>query len=726
MLKSARTHIFRLIVLSSLIGNAVFAQDVAPKKEKKSSKKDSEVKKEEPAPPVLGEIFKPTIGLGVGNLAFFGDLYTKHFQSPTVSRFAYELNISQPLNSCLQLNFYVMFGKLGANERIGTTRNENFESTIRLGGVQLSYDFSNFFKKKGGIRPYVLTGVEGFEFLTKTDLKDKYGNTYYYWSDGSIKNMAQGSPGSANAINLVRDYTYESDVRELNKDGFGKYQERSWAIPVGAGFTTDIGDHIKFRCGATMHLAFTDYIDGISSKSVGTRKGTSTNDKFMMMSASIHYDLGFGKKDKAFENVEPGHFDGVDYLAIDKGDEDADGVLDFDDMCHGTPAGVSVDAKGCPFDDDKDWIPNHRDDELQTAVGVLVNGKGVGVTDQMAQEWHDIFYDTTGGLRFAKIVNLDTVGKENKKNLDPSRQNKILTVELARYKGGIPSDEMAYLLSIGDVKSFTAGDETVVYAAGEYKDVRVAVQRKNEFVSEGLKSARVGYFKGENYFSLTEQEVNKEVELAAKKYGNGNSAGSGIAKGQVVYRVKLGAYKNKLSQSMFKNVGEVIEMKTEDGFYRYASGIHKTMSDAAHNRAELVLEGYGDAFITAYKNGKRIPLSEAGATYDDKNYKEDITETHTAASAIDGSLVSFKIQIGVLKKSNDGAFEERIKELKGVSKQATGKDLIRYMVGDYKDYNDAVKFKAGLAQQGFPDAFVIAMFKGEVISIQEALEILLK
>jgi hypothetical protein len=720
MLNSTRTYIFALSFLFLLSGMDSFAQTSAPEKEERPDKKKDE-KKAESSPPVLGEILKPTIGLGAGNLAFFGDLYKKHFQAPSLSRFAYELNISQPLSTCLSLNFYVMFGKLGANERIGT-RNENFESSIRLGGVQLMYDFNNLFKKKGGIRPYILTGIEGFEFLTKTDLKDKYGNTYYYWSDGSIKNMPQGSPGSQNAVNLVRDYTYESDVRELNKDGFGKYQERSFAIPVGAGFTMDVGERIKFRCGATMHFTFTDYIDGVTSKSVGYRKGTSANDKFMMMSASIHYDLVVKHKEKEYIPVESGHYDGVDFAGLDKGDEDGDGVLDWDDYCHGTPAGVKVDAKGCPFDDDKDMIPDHRDDELPTPATLKANGRGVGVTDPMAQNWYDLFYDTTGGLRFARIVNLDSI-ERLKKGLEPSHDTKVYTVELARYKGGIPSDEMAYLLSIGDVKSFTTGDQTVVYAAGEYKDVRVATKRKNEFVNEGLKDSRVGYFKGEDYFTLSDAELKAETDAADAKYGAGNVAASGGLKGQVVYRVQLGAYKNKLSKSMFKNVGDVIEMKTEDGYFRYASGLHKTMFDAAHHRAELVLEGYNDAFITAYKNGKRIPLSDAGATYDDKNYKEDIKETHIAASAIDANLVSFSVQIGIYKASS-AEFEEKLKTLKDVSKQAAGTS-IRFTAGNFKDYNDAVKYKKAIAQD-FPGAFVVGIFKGEVISAQEAAEILLK
>jgi hypothetical protein len=709
----SRIRICLLLLIFSLITSRGFAQNTAEKTPDDSTKKN---------PPALGEIFKPTIGLGVGNLSFFGDLYTKHFQPPMVSRFAYQLDVSSPLTQSLYLNFHVMFGKLGANERT-PTRNENFESTIRLGGVQLLYDFSNFIKKQRHIRPYILTGIEGFEFLSKTDLKDKYGNTYYYWSDGSIKNMPQGSPGSDHAINLVRDYKYESDIRELNRDGFGKYQERSWAIPVGAGFIMNVGERFKFRCGATMHFTATDYIDGITSKSLGNRKGNSANDKFMMMSASLHYDLVIKKQDRTFDTLMPDHFTDIDWMAIDNGDEDGDGVKDFDDACHRTPAGVKIDAKGCPVDEDNDMIADYYDEELPTPAGMLANVVGIGITDAMAQEWYDWFYDTTGGVKYARVVILDTV--EKKGYIKKPSKAKQFTVELARYKGGVPSDEMAFLLSIGDVQSFTLGDETVVYAAGDYNDVRIAVKRRDEFLNDGIKSAKVGYFKGSDYYNLSDQELQNEIALADKKFGNTSNAtndNAAVGKDQIVYRVQLGAYKNKLPTSLFRNVGNVIEVKTDDGYYRYSSGIHKTLQDAAYHRAELVLEGYSDAFITAYKNGKRIPLNEAGATYEDKNYKEDITDKNTTSSTVDKSHVSFRIQIGVLKKTSDPAFEERIKNLKDVSKQTTATGSIRYMVGDFQNYNDALKYKATLVQEGFPDAFVIATFNGEVISVQEALE----
>ena len=321
---------------------------------------------------------------------------------------------------------------------------------------------------------------------------------------------------------------------------------------------------------------------------------------------------------------------------------------------------------------------------------------------------------------------------------------------------------MAYLLSIGDVRSFNIGDTTIVYTAGTDEDVRRAVKRRDEFITEGLKSSKVGFIKEENYFAMSDAELEKEINAANKRgdaqqktgventtatnpnntdsntsantNGNntttpskntpGNTATNttGNNNGPVIYRVQLGAYKNKLSPNVFKQAGKVIELKTEDGYYKYASGSYKTLSDAATHKAELVYEGYEDAFITAYQNGKRVSLSSVGANYENKTYKENLNENLHTGSAVDKSLVSFRVQMGALKKADDTSYDDQLKELKDVEKQPTTSGLVRIMVGNYRNYNDAVKYKASLAEKGFSDAFVIATFKGEVISIQEALD----
>ena len=704
-------------------------------------------------PPRLGEVFKPTIGLGAGTLSYLGNIYAKghQLQSMTQSRFGYELNLSQPLTKSLYFNFYVMFGTLGANER-SPLLNQNFQSQIRLGGLQMMYDFSDFIKKQRNIRPYILAGFEGFEFLSKTDLYDSKGNKYYYWSDGSIKNMAQGSAGSQNATTLVRDYTYETDIRKLNQNGSGTYRQSSWALPVGGGFTINAGEHLKFRMGATMHFTFTNQIDGASGKK---------NDKFLMFSASAHYDLVTRKREGAgIEGLPKEHYEGVDWLAITNGDEDGDGVKDFDDLCHGTPAGAKVDANGCPVDEDKDLVADYKDEELPTDTGMVSNEKGVGMTAADFQKWYDSYYDSTGIT--AKVIPLidSTNQKERIKYMDPEKRPKEFTVELVRYHGGIPADEMAYLLSIGDVRSFNLGDTTIVYTAGTDEDVRKAVKRRDEFITEGLKSSKVGMIKDENYFSLSEAELEKEIAAANKRdaaktkdaantsnpanattngsntsstdAGNNTSASTGNNKdknatsggGQVIYRVQLGAYRNKLSPTVFKKAGKVIELKTEDGFYKYASGSYKTLDDAASHKAELVYEGYEDAFITAYQGGKRVSLHSVGAVYENKKYKENLNENANTGSAVDKSLVTFKIQMGALKKADDTSSDEELKEVKDIEKQATASGLVRITSGNFKNYADATKYKTSLTEKGFADAFIIATFKGEVISIQEALDLL--
>ena len=57
-------------------------------------------------------------------------------------------------------------------------------------------------------------------------------------------------------------------------------------------------------------------------------------------------------------------------------DSDGDGVLDADDRCPGTPAGVVVDSKGCALDSDLDGVPNYLDKCHSTKVGVKVDSDG--------------------------------------------------------------------------------------------------------------------------------------------------------------------------------------------------------------------------------------------------------------------------------------------------------------------------------------------------------------
>jgi len=687
---------------------------------------------------------KPKVAAGMGRLGFYGDLYGKHIQSPLTARMAFDLNISQRLTRYLQLNFNVMFGQLGANEYLDT-RHENFQSEIRAGGLNLLYDFGNFIPDKWTVRPFVSLGVTGFEFLSKTDLLDKNGKTYHYWSDGSIKDKAEGSPEAQFAVDLRRDYTYETDIRERNADGFGKYREAAIAIPFGAGAIMKVTDRVDFKLNFQMFFTTTDYIDGVSNKSVGNRIGNKQKDNFTYTSISLQYDMIAKPREKT--KLATDTLNDKFWLAMDAEDRDKDGVTDFKDECQGTPEGVKVDEKGCPLDDDKDGVPNYRDDELATAIGVQVNEKGVGLTDEYWKTWYDQYMNDSTGTN----VQEEYVGNAfslDSKSISFGKKRDIYTVELARYFGSIPSDELALLLSIGDIKSITLDDgTTVVYTAGEYKKIKTAIQRRDEFRNEGNKGAVVSRIRGKNIERISEEDlanlIKKQDEEALKENGGKKdtlAAGTNTAatknptlvtgpgeesfhKTDIVYRVQLGAFKNKISTSVFNTQAGVLELKTNDNNFRYVTKGFKTIEEAAAMRADLVIQGYSDAFVTAYKEGKRIPMNQTKATVD-KSYKEDMNENKTFSS-VNKKLVLFKIQLGPPKKAfAEKSMDERVKDITNIEKQTTASGSVRYTAGAFNSKEAADKYLKELNDKGFPEGFLIATFKGEVISIQEALDLL--
>jgi adhesin transport system outer membrane protein len=87
-------------------------------------------------------------------------------------------------------------------------------------------------------------------------------------------------------------------------------------------------------------------------------------------------------------------------------DSDGDGILDGNDQCPGTPAGVAVDREGCPLDGDVDTVPDYRDKCPDTPLGEMVDDNGcpkmkpkatksAKVTDSGTFLYKDIQFETS-------------------------------------------------------------------------------------------------------------------------------------------------------------------------------------------------------------------------------------------------------------------------------------------------------------------------------------------
>ena len=677
-------------------------------------------------------IFKPQVSLGTGMLTFYGDIGSNHQgYHPMVSRLATTLRLINPLNDFLDLGFYVLFGQISANERT-LTRNLNFNSNITTGGVTINYNFNQFLRKGRNVEPYIHVGLESIEFLSKTDLQDANGNTYHYWSDGSIKDLAENDPNADNAIDLVRDYTYESDIREQNFDGFGKYQERTLGIPLELGANFHVGNKLKFRVGTAVHFTFTDLIDGVTNESVGNRIGDARNDKLLYTHIAMSYDFNIkSKKKPKFDVIDE---DSEQYYREDTIDSDGDMVVDHMDRCANTPPGVVVDELGCPLDDDLDGVANSFDDELLSMEGALVDMKGVTMTDDQHIENFRRYKDSIG--EFTAWDTLQRTWGSDPRSLKTLIDTKTLkpkAKELYVVVGsdiqGVSEDELWKKLANRDFQVKESGD-SILYVMGGYDPNMVADVIK-ELEEDSVQVQGVVEINDQDEItSVNVDEIVESIEVANESQNNETGDDEFVPvidpETQLAsFRIQIGAFSRKISKSVFADLPEVVSVKGDDGLYRYFSGSYTDKSKAASQKVNLTTSGYNDAFIVAFKDGKRVTLREAG--FDVKpGLIEDISLSSTpSVNAVDPKLVKFRVQVGAFKEKVPTDYLDLFLDIGNVlPKKDVVSGFTRYYVGKLDTYEQAMAFRDRIAKKGLEDCFIVGEFKQKIIPSREALNLL--
>jgi hypothetical protein len=665
------------------------------------------------------KLFKPMVSIGIGSLSFLGDigdsvdgkLKRYPFQSlvPT-----YTLRLVNPINEFLDLSFYVMFGRTSIKENEPRPLISNpliFNTEIRSGGVTVNYNFGQLLKKDHIVEPYIHLGLESIEYLSTIDTV-----------------TTSGKP------NFTTDIDFLSPDDTKNKVAFG--------IPLEIGAHVHVGNKIKFRVGTAMHFTSSNLIDGINEN--GTNYiGSKRNDNLLFTHIAIVYDFNSEKKkpyDPMMDDVA------MNLLLQDTIDSDEDGIVDHVDFCAKTPPNTMVDLYGCPLDDDLDGVINSFDLELLSMEGAIVNDQGSTMNDEDFLLAYKIYRDSIGeysewdtiyNKSFNGPMKIDEVISKKEKAEAENKPKKDLFVVVGSDEEGVSSEELWEKLSDKDFQVKESGDSTV-YVLGGYNEEELSNKIKElEQDSVDIQGV-VEISENQEIVTIQEEEVNEIINSESKeeKKIKPNKTSKNISKDVVplitppnddspVLRVQIGAFNRRMKKSVFNGMPNVVGIKGDDGLYRFYSGSFTDKFKAAQHKVDLTLSGYNDAFIVAFQKGKRISLKEAGFDVK-KNFTENLeVSTTLSGNQINPEKVRFKIQVGAFKEKISESILESYRKLgnvKAVSNLQQG--YTKYYMGDFMDYENALKYRKILVENGLIDCFIVGEFQSNIITSKQARDLL--
>jgi hypothetical protein len=676
-------------------------------------------------------LYKPTVSFGVGTLSFFGDIgdtvpgKNNIKRAPFQGGFSYTLRLINPINEYLDVAFYAMFGNTSVKQNYQSALFPEgliFKSTIKSGGITFNYNFNQLLKKGHIVEPYIHLGIESIEYNSQldTDPTDEIN----FDSDVSI--LYGNNP-------------------PLNKNDVEK-SKVALGIPFEIGAHLHVGNKLKFRVGTAMHFTSSDYLDGINNSNsfpLGIGK-----DNLLYTHIAIAYDFNAEKKDPPLDPL----MDEVsmNLLLQDTIDSDGDSIVDHIDLCAKTPPNTQVDAFGCPVDDDSDGVTNSFDKELLTYEDVIVNEDGVTMTDDdfllaykmykdstgEYAEWDTIINKSFSGPLRSKITSLD------KKKVEKEKPKKDLFIVIGSDVQGVSAEDLWEKLADKDFQVKESGD-SIMYVLGGYDEKELSDKIKELEENNVEVQGVVEIAENEDVKPLENEQIEKIInspdiiiEDSPEIISEGSSDSDLDTKEDMVpvisphdnaptFRVQIGAFNRKIQKSVFKGIPNVVGIKGDDGLYRFFSGSYSDKSEAASHKIDLSLSGYNDAFLVAFKNGKRITLKEAGFEVNE-NFKENLEISSKASeNPIDPEMVRFRVQVGAFKEKVPDDILASFKKLGTVmAKTNAGQGYTKYYMGDFMEYKNVLKFRSKLFDNGLIDCFIVGEFQNKIITSREALNLL--
>lgn len=196
-------------------------------------------------------------------------------------------------------------------------RSLNFKSSIHETNLKFYFYLNNgkILSKYAVVSPYFFVGIGGGIFNSRSNLLDASGNQYNYWSDGTIRDLAETDPLSASAQIIEKDKSYETNLRSLETET--KYSNFKWQVPFGLGLNFKLTKNIYLSLQTEWVYNFTDYIDDVGNKTkkssypstfiayaadpanvITSTRGNNNKWKDSYLNTSMKFNFYFGNKER--------------------------------------------------------------------------------------------------------------------------------------------------------------------------------------------------------------------------------------------------------------------------------------------------------------------------------------------------------------------------------------------------------------------------------------------
>jgi OOP family OmpA-OmpF porin len=320
----------------------------------------------------------------------------------------------------------------------------------------------------------------------KTDINVRFGK---YLPKNHIlrleieRSVAGSGPSLTKALVNVEHYFGEDTIQPYAFVGTGyQWAEGSYSnsivVDLGAGAKYNIDEKWAAFLEARALRAF------------------ENNDNHYSAILGVNYKFGFAPKDSDGDgvidkndkcpNTAAGISVDVNGCALDS---DNDGVIDAKDKCPATPAGVKVDANGCALDSDNDGVADYLDKCPATPAGVKVDANGCALdsdNDGVA-DYLDKCPNTPTDVKVNKdgcplTYNFKITFANNSSKLSPEAQEKV--AKFAEF--------------LKENKSVSAAIEGYTDSKGSKKyNIKLSEKRAkavyNELINLGISADRLSY-----------------------------------------------------------------------------------------------------------------------------------------------------------------------------------------------------------------------------------------